>query len=299
MAVNDNADDYANDRVGIFFPASSNGTLDDGDLTGQCVSLDKWFLAEMCSVPNPGQARGNARVFGDTLVAQGLADIVTDPQRGDIAVWKLDGGSDSNGSTNGHTGVVLSNNRVFEENAALTGTPSEEVPDGNNGFTKVYAARIDPLYASWRKGSAIFYRVRSYIENVNQGDEMVTPNELTAMFKAFRNRYPSQAEVDQFVGKISFIAMVDMLDSGPERADTINKLAVGTVAVDDNWQQLLTDLTTQVETLKTQAILPPPDNTIITPINTPIVNPQPSATIEPTPKQSLVSKFIAWLFKKG
>ena len=68
MAANRNADEYAAKRLGIFFPGSSNGTMDDGDLTGQCVSLVKWFGAEMCQLPNPGAARGNAKDFGNTLV---------------------------------------------------------------------------------------------------------------------------------------------------------------------------------------------------------------------------------------
>jgi len=151
--IANNADDYANARVGIYFPAKSGAGLADGDLTGQCVSLDKWFLNEMTDVPNPGAARGNAKDFGDTLVAQGQAKVVTSPQRGDIAVWKKDGGG------YGHTGIVLSGNRVFEQNAALPGRASKIV-DG----ARVYASGIDPLTASWRVGSPTFYRVNSYKE---------------------------------------------------------------------------------------------------------------------------------------
>ena len=156
MATNPNADDYAARRLGIFFPGSSNGTMDDGDLTGQCVSLVKWFGAEMCGLPNPGAARGNAKDFGNTLVNQGLAYEVPPNQRqqGDLVVWPLDGGG------YGHIGVLLSGDRVFEQNVALPGSATRIVA-GNT----VYSSRIDPLYANWRRGSARVYRMRNYVGN--------------------------------------------------------------------------------------------------------------------------------------
>ena len=156
MATNPNADDYAAKRLGIFFPGNSNGTMNDGDLTGQCVSLAKWFGAEMCELPNPGAARGNAKDFGNTLVNQGLAYEVAADQRaqGDIVVWPLDGGG------YGHIGVLLSGDRVFEQNVALPGS-STRVIAGNT----VYSSRIDPLYVNWRRGAPRFYRMRNYVGN--------------------------------------------------------------------------------------------------------------------------------------
>nr|DAP05184.1 MAG TPA: CHAP domain protein [Caudoviricetes sp.] len=156
MAANRNADEYAAKRLGIFFPGSSNGTMDDGDLTGQCVSLVKWFGAEMCDLPNPGAARGNAKDFGNTLVNQGLAYEVAPNQRqqGDLVVWPLDGGG------YGHIGVLLSGDRVFEQNVALPGS-STRVVAGNT----VYSSRIDPFHANWRRGGVRVYRMRNYVGN--------------------------------------------------------------------------------------------------------------------------------------
>ena len=156
MATNPNADDYAARRLGTFFPGSSNGTMDDGDLTGQCVSLVKWFGAEMCQLPNPGAARGNAKDFGNTLVNQGLAYEVAPNQRqqGDIVVWPQDGGG------YGHIGVLLSGDRVFEQNVALPGS-STRVVAGNT----VYSSRIDPFHANWRRGGVRVYRMRNYVGN--------------------------------------------------------------------------------------------------------------------------------------
>ena len=156
MATNPNADEYAAKRLGIFFPGSSNGTMDDGDLTGQCVSLVKWFGAEMCQLPNPGAARGNAKDFGNTLVNQGLAYEVAPNQRqqGDLVVWPLDGGG------YGHIGVLLSGDRVFEQNVALPGS-SARVVAGNT----VYSSRIDPFHANWRRGGVRVYRMRNCVGN--------------------------------------------------------------------------------------------------------------------------------------
>ena len=156
MAANRNADEYAAKRLGMFFPGSSNGTMDDGDLTGQCVSLVKWFGAEMCQLPNPGAARGNAKDFGNTLINQGLAYEVPANQRqqGDLVVWPQDGGG------YGHIGVLLSGDRVFEQNVALPGS-SARVVAGNT----VYSSRIDPFHANWRRGGVRVYRMRNYVGN--------------------------------------------------------------------------------------------------------------------------------------
>jgi hypothetical protein len=157
MTAASNADAYAATRVGVYFPGFPS-TLD-----GQCVSLIKWFLGEMCEVSDWKAARGDAKDYGDTLVRQGLADPASANQRkrGDIVVWKRDGGG------YGHIGVLLTGDMVFEENVGLIGTPSKMVGD-----FRVYSSRIDPLSASWRTGSPTFYRVKSYIENKSKGATM-------------------------------------------------------------------------------------------------------------------------------
>lgn len=153
MAIANNIDEYANARLGIFFPGFPNS------LTGQCVSSIKWFLGEMCGIGDWQAARGNAKDYGDALVNQGLAYVVAagDRKPGDIVVWKQDGGG------YGHIGNLLTGDRVFEGNVGLAGTP-RAVYEGN----VVYATRIDPLYANWRKGAPTFYRVRTYVENIQK-----------------------------------------------------------------------------------------------------------------------------------
>lgn len=160
MTAASNADAYAAARVGVYFQGFPS-TLD-----GQCVSLIKWFLGDMCGVSNWQAARGDAKDFGDTLVEQGLADLLkpgAQHKRGDIVVWKQDGGGF------GHIGVLLSGDRVFEENVGLKGTPSKMV-----GAFRVYSSRIDPLVADWRTGSPTFYRVKNYIENKPKGGDILT-----------------------------------------------------------------------------------------------------------------------------
>ena len=150
--VANNADDYAAQRQGIFFPAH-NSTPADGNLTGQCVTLIKWFMAEMSSVPDPFAARGHARYVGDTLVAQGHAVEVPYEQRrrGDIAVYKY--------GTYGHILLVLSGDRVFEENANV-GNVGRRLVDG----AYVYASRIGSLNESWRSPRPNIYRLKTYVE---------------------------------------------------------------------------------------------------------------------------------------
>lgn len=140
---------WAKDRVGMFFPGSTNGTGETGDLTGQCVSLVKWYLAELTNVSNPHSARGHAMHFGDALVSEGWADRVGDVRVGDIIVWPYDGGG------YGHIGVYVGNGQVFEENVGLPGRQVAYY----YGST-VYSAGIDPLYASWRIGGFNAYRIK-------------------------------------------------------------------------------------------------------------------------------------------
>lgn len=164
MAKQTNVDVWAASNLGYFFPARSNNTFEDEDLTGQCVSLIKWYLNDFTTVPNPANARGHAKDYGDTLVSQGYADKVSTVKVGDIVVWKLDGGG------YGHIGIYTSNG-VFEQNVGGLGSSSKQVIGGyNNGkpiYVTVYSARVDPLYASFRKGSPTFYRVKDTFKGEN------------------------------------------------------------------------------------------------------------------------------------
>lgn len=152
MATNNNAYDYASERVDVFFEVIPYS------LTGQCVSLVKHYLGNMCRIADWQAARGHAKDYGDTLVRQGHAHVVPSSRRGrgDLVVWKEDGGG------YGHIGVLVGVDEVFEANVGLAGTRSKNV-EGNI----VYASRIDPLTASWRKGNPIYYRMRGYKEVTN------------------------------------------------------------------------------------------------------------------------------------
>ena len=150
--VNINADAYAAARLNIFFPAH-NQTPADGNLTGQCVTLNKWFLSEMTDVPAPFAARGDARYVGDSLVNQGHAVEVaySDRRRGDFVVYKY--------GVYGHIGVLLSGDRIFEQNVNVPGV-ARRIVDG----AYVYASRIGSLGESWRPVRPNIYRIKSYKE---------------------------------------------------------------------------------------------------------------------------------------
>lgn len=145
-----NADAYAATRIGIFFPAHNQTPL-DGNLTGQCVTLNKWFMAEMTEVPNPFAARGDARYVGKRLVAEGHAIEVGYDQRqpGDFVVYEY--------GQYGHIGVLLSGDRIFEQNVNVGGV-ARKLVDG----AYVYASRVGSLNESWRPVKPNIYRIKSY-----------------------------------------------------------------------------------------------------------------------------------------
>lgn len=185
-----NADEYAAKRIGIFFPAN-NQTPDDGNLTGQCVTLNKWFLAEMTNVPAPFSARGDARLVGRTLVNQGHAVEVPWDQRrrGDFICYEY--------GTYGHIAVQLSGGRVFEQNVNMPGT-TRRLVDGDY----VYSSRVGSENESWRVGkNPHVYRIKSYNE---EGEDIVKPTEAQVYdsFRRFAGMEPSSPEqVKYYMGR--------------------------------------------------------------------------------------------------
>lgn len=275
MAIAKDADVWASSRVGIFFPADTDNTLRDGNLTGQCVSLNKWFLAEMTSVPSPGIARGHAKDVGDRLVAQGHAVQVAESQRkrGDFVVWKQDGGG------YGHIGVLLSGDRVFEQNVGLAGTPTRRVNANTPQqpvWITVYSARIDPLYQSWRKGSPTFYRIKTYNENnptptpTPGGNSTMNENDLNHIYQygpLRRTRVGSEGN-DVYLGKSASFVIADHRDSkeGKARAaeltnainqagrvPTLEKQASDLASEKDKLSKENADLKAQVKKLQEEA----------------------------------------------
>lgn len=142
------ADEYAISRQNIFFKTIY------ASLEGQCVTLTKCFMEDMTSVPNPHAARGDAKLVGKTLVAQGHAVEVpfSERKRGDLICYEY--------GTYGHIATQLSGGRVFEQNVNMGGVQSKIV-DGE----RVYASRIGSENESWRVGkNPHIYRLKSYKE---------------------------------------------------------------------------------------------------------------------------------------
>lgn len=187
------ADIYASTRVGIFFTAHNETPL-DGNLTGQCVTLNKWFLLQMTDVPNPFAARGDARYVGDRLVAEGHAVEVpyADRKPGDFAVYKY--------GQYGHIGVILSGDRIFEENVNVGGV-ARKLVDG----AYVYASRIGSLNETWRPVRPTIYRIKSYKE----GNEVPITKEME-MSEAYKatGSYPGDNYNYPFVGTTDYDGML-------------------------------------------------------------------------------------------
>lgn len=165
MQVAKDAETYAAERLNIFFTAN-NQTPADGNLTGQCVTLVKWFMSEMSEVQSPFNARGDARYVGQTLVNQGHAVQVPYDQRreGDIAVFEY--------GVYGHIGVSLDQDRIFEQNVNIGGVSRKLIIDGNDSWY-VYASRIGRLSESWRTVKATIYRLNTYKEGNSMTDDQI------------------------------------------------------------------------------------------------------------------------------
>lgn len=201
-----NADVYAEQRLGVFFP----GVIPS--LDGQCVSLAKAFMQDMSEVPNPQAARGDARYVGKNLVAQGHAVEVPYSQRrrGDIICYEY--------GLYGHIGVVLSGNRTFEQNVNWDGVPSKIV-DG----ARVYASRIGSLSESWRHDQHI-YRLNTYKEggggNTGMYPDAGQATNLQILAHGDLSYKPTQEEVAGAM-KIPFSDWVGIIGQ-PDRGAAIN-----------------------------------------------------------------------------
>lgn len=230
--VANNADDYAVPRVGIFFPAH-NQTPNDGNLTGQCVTLVKWFMGEMSSVPNPFSARGDARYVGDTLVAQGHADLVPNGQqkRGDIVVYKY--------GVYGHIGVLLSNNRFFQENANVAGAKPRTLADG----TVVYSSTIVPLYSSLGGAAPTFYRLKTYKEKGGDMALVQTEDEAAELIRGVFKREPTKDEINSMIGRdfkerIIYLRTSEAGQTVQAKVDNFDTMAVQNSQLMDENKQL-------------------------------------------------------------
>ena len=82
-------------------------------LLGECVSLTQQYLSQCFGIGF--KARGNAKDWINTLPREGIAKVVTTPQRGDIIVWGAY--KRANGTTNqyGHIGIYIDENRYYDQ----------------------------------------------------------------------------------------------------------------------------------------------------------------------------------------
>lgn len=213
--TNANIDEYAAARQNIFFTANGE-TPADGDLTGQCVTLLKWFFQDMCDgFPNPFAARGDARYVGKRLVAQGLAEEVpyADRQPGDVVCYEF--------GTYGHIAGQLSGGRVFEQNVGWSGVASRIV-----GGSYVYASRIGSENEQWRSDkNPHVYRLKSYNGDIMQKP---APSEVTTVFEAYLQAKPTPEQMQYYLARDSRDLYTDVLlatrPSSQEVVDAFNDL---------------------------------------------------------------------------
>lgn len=78
-------------------------------LTGQCVSLVQQYIGQC--LEQPMKARGNAKDWIQSYVAEGLGTIVSEPRKGDILVY-----GSSMGGGYGHIAIYISENKMYDQN---------------------------------------------------------------------------------------------------------------------------------------------------------------------------------------
>ena len=79
-------------------------------LKGQCVSLVQSYIQEC--LEQPAKARGNAKDWINTYVAEGLGYTVADQRKGDIIVFP----NEADGY--GHIAVYVGDNKIYDQNNA-------------------------------------------------------------------------------------------------------------------------------------------------------------------------------------
>ncbi|MES2367797.1 MAG: hypothetical protein V4563_18110 [Pseudomonadota bacterium] len=245
MAKTDaNADDYAARRVNIFFPGNSagGGTNQDGDLTGQCVTLEKWFTYEMCpGFPNAFGARGDARYVGQNLVRQGLAVEVPYAQRrrGDVVCLEY--------GVYGHIYIQLSGGRVFEENVNWAGVASRIVAG-----ERVYASRIGSDQEAWRIAAGKnphVYRLKSYSEGA---DDMIiqgnfTYDQMNRLHRQMVGNWDMPLSYWNQIQPYEFSAVVLDLSNNSNSDLAMQQQLVGENAIKDRWDLQIYSLQDQVK----------------------------------------------------
>lgn len=97
-------DKFINKYVGKSVGVPWNKALD-----GECVSMVQRYINECHN--QPLKVRGHAVAFGDTLVRDRVAKVVTKPQYGDIIVW-----GKNMGGGYGHVAVYLNEKSLFDQN---------------------------------------------------------------------------------------------------------------------------------------------------------------------------------------
>lgn len=170
----------------------------------------------MCEgIPAPFSARGDAKNVGRTLVNQGLAFEVSraDAKRGDFVVYEY--------GTYGHIGVLLSGNRLFQQNAQVAGV-ARRLVDG----AYVYASTIVTVYNSLGGVAPKFYRIKAYIENI-QKEVIAMPNrtEVQSAFDQYSVGQPTEQQLGYYSARGWNVLLDDILIyvSNREKANDANQ----------------------------------------------------------------------------
>lgn len=116
----------------------------------------------------------------------------------------------------GHIGVRLASGQFWSDGRLYTNI-------------QAYEANHTPAYVGWGESVNDF-------QVIKEEDDMVPDeNHLNALFRAFRLRNATSDEVANNVGKVSYTALVEQLDSGDERTEAVDAADTGEKAIKEDW----------------------------------------------------------------
>ena len=159
---------------------------------GECVSMVQRYINECHGAPL--KRRGNAVTYGNSLVKEGLAKVVTKPQYGDIIVWGKPLGY-IKGKYYGHVAIYIDNKVIFDQNnSTVRPTRSSQVRPAIKARPIQYIRMNTALVEDKPKYQEEVYAFTSTVDLINIRADYSTKAKITGTLK--------KGETFNYIGKI-------------------------------------------------------------------------------------------------
>lgn len=164
---------------------------------GECVSLVQRYINECHN--QPLKRRGDAIVYGDRLIRDGVAKVVTTPKKGDIIVWGEPFGRyvDKNKKVRyyGHVAIYMSSGAIFDQNNySVKPTRTAQVRPMIKARPIQYIRMNTALVEDKPKYQEEVYAFTSTVDLINIRADYSTKAKITGVLK--------KGETFNYIGKI-------------------------------------------------------------------------------------------------